>query len=263
MTYIGLIVGHSRYNNNVNAYKIRTFACGGCGVSVTKRCPEKSRFCSLSCYRSASKPDRKTGETRACAVCDKSVYISKNRLGLAHYFCSPAHANEWQGRNKTEFICKICGKSFRWSPSRQANNNVTYCSLTCRDADPARTEMLLAMNKKQQEGFQSSAEVLGYALLGALGIVYLPQHLVAGKFCVDAFIPDAKVVVQFDGDYWHGNPARFSTLDARQAKRVRLDKSQDAYMVKCEFRVFRAWHSDLKDRPEQIKAELLRLLALA
>jgi very-short-patch-repair endonuclease len=112
------------------------------------------------------------------------------------------------------------------------------------------------MNRDQQQGKRTTPEKIGYALLDALGADYLPQYLIAGKFCVDAFVPSRGVVVQFDGDYWHGNPARFPTLDARQRKRVRLDRSQDAYMAKCGYHVIRLWESDLRKDPGAVRTRL-------
>ncbi len=110
--------------------------------------------------------------------------------------------------------------------------------------------MLIRMNAAQREGTANSLERFGYALLDTLGIDYLPQHLIGNKFCVDAFVPACGLVVQFDGDYWHGNPERFPALSERQKKRVRLDKSQDAYMATCGYRVVRLWEGELKRNPE-------------
>lgn len=241
-------------------YKVRTITCISCGKIVTGRMRAGQKYCSLECYRSAPRPQRKTGKAVACTLCGDSVYVPKNRLGPEHHFCSLEHANEWQGRNKTDHTCKMCGKAFRWSPSRAKANNITYCSLKCRNADPARREMLIAMNAKQQRMRPNNIERAGYAILDGLGIDYQPQHLIGGKFCVDAFVPGHGLVVQFDGDYWHGNPASFPEPDQRQRKRMALDKSQDAYMAACGYRVVRFWASEITKQPEYVIAKLQTLL---
>lgn len=241
-------------------YKVRTITCAACGKTVTGHLRPAQQYCSADCYRHSQKPQRKTGETFPCAVCGEPVYIPQCRLGQERYFCSKAHADDWQGRNKTEHVCKVCGKTFRWSPSRAKAYNITYCSLACRDADPERHAMLIAMNAKQQRMRPNHIEQTGYAILDSLGIAYTPQHVIGGKFCVDAFLPDSNVVVQFDGDYWHGNPAKFPAPDARQRRRMTLDASQDAYMVKCGYTVIRVWASDLERRCDHVTAELRRLL---
>jgi very-short-patch-repair endonuclease len=242
-------------------YKVRTITCEGCGATVTGHLRPGQRFCSLACYRGSAKPQRKTGREVLCAVCGVPVYIPKSRLGLPRYFCSTEHANEWQGRNKTEHVCKTCGQTFRWPPSRTKTYNITYCSLACRDADPDRREQLIAINAAQQRLRPNHVERAGYLILDTLGIYYERQHLVGGKFCVDAFVPSADLVVQFDGDYWHGNPAAFPEPDARQRRRMALDRSQDAYMAACGYAVARFWASDITKRPEDVTAQLRALLA--
>jgi len=100
-----------------------------------------------------------------------------------------------------------------------------------------------------------------YDLLDELGIVHLRQHLIAGKFCVDAFVPTANAVLQMDGDYWHGNPRFYPHPDARQCRRMNQDRSQDAYMVACGYRIVRIWASELKANPTTVRLLLASLLA--
>ncbi len=237
-------------------YKVRTITCIACGKKLVGHMRPGQRYCSLSCYRNSPRPQRKTGTIRRCAICKKSIYISKYLLSRKRFFCCSNHAHAWRGRHKTTHICIICGKKFRWSPSRRKTHNIKYCSLPCRDKDPNRREQLRRMNLGQQRGKQTVPEKIGYALLDSLGADYLPQHLIAGKFCVDAFVPSRGTVVQFDGDYWHGNPARFPSLDDRQRRRVRLDRSQDAYMAKCGYHVIRLWETDLHQKLETVRKKL-------
>ncbi len=198
----------------------------------------------------------------SCAYCGEVVYKRKVYIeSFSNHFCSLDHANKWQGRNKTSHVCIICGKTFQWSPSRHKNNNILYCSLNCRNADPSRREMLIDMNRKQQTLQPNSNEIRGYELLDKLNINYEPQRLMYNKFIVDAYLPDHNIVIQFDGDYWHGNIEKYPNPDGRQVKRMRLDLSQDAYMAKCSVRVFRIWESDLKERPDHVKNQLLLFLA--
>jgi len=188
-----------------NQYKERTIICATCGASVTKRMPIGRKYCSLKCSHAVQGKTRMTGKIVPCDHCGVPVYKQNVHLSYGNHFCCLAHANAYQGRNKDEYTCKICGKAFRWSPSRklQQRAKALYCSIPCRNADPALRERLIQMNKIQQEGKPSSIEVIGYKLLDALGVEYLPQHLIGGKFCVDAFVPSLSIVIQFDGDYWH------------------------------------------------------------
>lgn len=242
-------------------YKVRTIACERCGVTVTKRMPAGRRFCTLSCYRSSSRPDRRTGERRSCERCGEAFYVTRSRVDQGEgQFCSLACHNLNQGSGKTDHVCKMCGEGFRWSPSRTASGNyrVTYCSLACRDADPERLAQLLAMNERLQLRRTTKAEVLGYALLDALTVDYDRQRSFAGKFTPDAVVPASRLVVQFDGDYWHDRAG--NSTESRIVRRVALDISQDAYVRACGWDVVRLWESDLRSDPEGCRGRVSQFL---
>lgn len=95
-------------------------------------------------------------------------------------------------------------------------------------------------------------------MLEEIGLAYRPQHLINGKFCVDAFVPSLNLVIQFDGDYWHGNPQKFTALNSTQERAVRYDRAHDAYMARCGYSVMRIWESDFKKRPDAVKSRILR-----
>lgn len=171
-------------------------------------------------------------------------------------FCSTACQNSWQGRNKTVHRCKICEGEFRWSPSRTASGayNVTYCSLACRDRDPERQSLLLSMLVKQNRSNTPTApEAALYAILDRLGVQWERQHLFAEKFLVDAAIPSAMLVIQADGNYWHGKGMNEDEMHPRVLKRVKYDRSQDAYIRACGWTVLRFWEDELRDGSEQVE----------
>jgi very-short-patch-repair endonuclease len=233
--------------NGTLGYKVRTITCQGCGTEVTGHLRPDQRYCSLGCYRKGARPQRRTGATRECAQCSGAFYVTAGRAKLPETrFCSRQCADSWQGRNKTEHTCKICGETFRWSPSRTSGGkyNVTYCSLACRDADPERAAALLEMNAIQSTHRRTNPERIGYGLLESLSLRFEAQAIFAGKFCVDALLPDHQAVVQFDGDYWHDRKG--GSVEPRILRRVALDRSQDAYMRACGWTVIRLWESDLK-----------------
>jgi len=213
---------------------------------VIKRSPDGRIYCSLECYRTGERPQRKTGKTGACLVCATTFYAPAGRPDAR--FCTLACANIFQGRNKVTLECK----AYKLSPSTAAIGNRKYCSTPCRDADPAVTAQLLTMNIRQMQMCPNNFERACYAILDGMGLAYEKQHLIGSKFCVDAFVPTAGLIIQFDGDYWHGNPIRFPEPNVRQRRRMMLDKSQDAYMAACGHRVLRLWESDIKRAPREV-----------
>ncbi|ALA48716.1 DNA endonuclease [Mycobacterium phage Seagreen] len=241
--------------------KVRTITCAGCGNTVTRRMRPGQRFCSHHCYLSAPRAERRTGETRTCAHCGASFYIPRSRVAKGEgQFCSIGCHNANQGRAKTVHVCKVCGNEFRWSPSRSQSGayRITYCSLACRDADPERRELLLRMNTAQQSGRTTRAERAGYALLDSLGVGYRRQVVFGGKFTPDAVVPAARLVLQFDGDYWHDRAG--TSTEPRILRRVALDRSQDAYIRSCGWEVLRLWESDLRNDPVGCAERISQLL---
>lgn len=114
---------------------------------------------------------------------------------------------------------------------------------------------MIAGNLKQQNSKQHTRlETAGYAILDEAGISYERQSLIAGKFVVDAVVIGTPIIIQWDGNYWHGYRAANDNtpLDSRQAKRAVLDKSQDAYMAKCGYVVLRFWEHEVFNQPEKV-----------
>lgn len=217
--------------------------CESCGAELLRHSSRGRRFCSLRCAGQG----RRTGRDITCEQCAKSFYVEAGRADAAQ-FCSIACQVAWQGRGKTMHVCKVCMVEFRLSPCFSTYRTPLYCSIACRNVDPEHTERLLAMNTLQQAGRITRVEVAGYALLDLIGVQYERQTPFMSKFTPDATLTDARLVVQFDGDYWHDRKG--TSTEPRIRKRVALDRSQDAYVRACGWRVVRFWESDLRDDPE-------------
>ncbi len=237
-------------------YKIRQFTCAGCLAQVTKRGPSSRKYCSLPCYRASKRPQRKTGEMTTCKQCSDPIYVRPSQRKSGKQFCSIVCANEWQGRNKTVHKCKTCLAEFRWSPSRIKSMNPTYCSIKCRNTCPEWMRKFSVEGNLRQQRSKSpnKLEICGCSIINDLGVAYETQFLIEDKFVVDVYVEFCKLVIQWDGDYWHGYKKNGNTtpLDDRQRKRVRLDKAQDAYMSKCGIRVLRFWEHDVYKNREVV-----------
>jgi len=224
---------------------IRKFICVGCGISVEKSCIGKVKFCSPTCYHKHGKTGRKkNGLYKDCVVCNKSFYTPLCRINHS-LACSVICSNKYQGRNKVTIICKVCNIVFVRSPIFYAQK---YCSINCRNESEdfkAHTIKMGADQNKRKE--PNNLELLGYTILTSCGVDFIRQYVIGGKFTVDAFIPSKNIVIQFDGDYWHGKKNVYPNPDHRQIKRMALDISQDAYMRKMGIKVVRFWESDFKN----------------
>lgn len=229
-------------------------ACTVCGKDFHPplRKPEQ-HFCSSVCYyRRPAQP-----VVRTCEWCHGEFAGAPSRMGKK--FCSHACSTAWQGREKDTFTCQVCSQPFRWSPSRKRAQNPTYCTLKCRNADPEYQAKLLANCAKQATVSRNRLEAFGYKVLSDAGVTYVEQQPLYGKFVVDALLVGELVVVQFDGDYWHGNPAKYPNPTSRQKKCMALDRSQDAYLRACGYEVVRVWESELRTDPNVLLTRLQRV----
>jgi G:T-mismatch repair DNA endonuclease (very short patch repair protein)/endogenous inhibitor of DNA gyrase (YacG/DUF329 family) len=78
--------------------------------------------------------------------------------------------------------------------------------------------------------------------LTELGVAFEASVIVKAHFVVDVRI--GQLIIQADGDYWHGHP-RFEQLTDRQRAQQKRDRAQDAYLQACGYAVLRIWESDL------------------
>lgn len=236
----------------MNKYKLRKFKCIGCGKEVELRRPEnKTNYCSLICYRNGVRPKNKTGRVVTCKNCGKKVYKPLSQLKNNNQFCTKDCANKYSGRNKLKFICKICGERFYWSKSRTKDNNPIYCSWDCRVKDKEHIfKSAIAGNVAQQnkKGL-NKLELAGQKILKEIGIEFQEQVLMFNKFLVDVLIPSKNIIIQWDGEYWHTKP-----------KRILLDKSQDAYLKKCGYKVLRITDKEIKNNIKQVYANITRAI---
>lgn len=215
-------------------------------------------FCSPKCvkrYAKKHEPDSKSRRfPNVCHKCNKSFLGKK----VVQKFCSLACHHE---NNKVERVkkdCIICKTSFEIIPSLDANGSRKYCSKSCQNKDPKIVQHLRKLTRDQQKLAMTSIEKIGYEILDEIGEAYTPQKMLAGRFCVDAVLTDIDLVIQFDGDYWHGNPDKFPEPSKLQKKRMHLDRSQDMYLKKCGFSILRIWECDINGDPSKVRARIRR-----
>ena len=241
-------------------YKYRTLECISCGGEYSGNYPISRKYCSRKCWNT-KRPTcvKRYIKTKKCKWC-KSEFDTKEKTQL---FCSPNCVNEWQGRNKSKYICKTCGNEFGLSKSLAESRNyeIKFCSIDCRNKDLEWQKSYIKANLKQQNNKGlNKLEKLGNEILNDLNIDYEYQVLLFDKFLVDVLIPEKNIVIQWDGDYWHGHPTKLKNgkPDKRQKKRMDLDKSQDSYMKKSGYTVLRFWENEVKTNKNKIYETIKR-----
>jgi very-short-patch-repair endonuclease len=68
----------------------------------------------------------------------------------------------------------------------------------------------------------------------------------------DFYVPGENVLVEFDGDYWHGNPDKHE-LTFKMKRQFRIDESFTRAAEKLGYIVRRVWGSDAVDYPHKLR----------
>ena len=178
-------------------------------------------------------------------------------------------------------VCRQCGQQFR-AVASDIKRGRAYCGRACSDS-AARTgddrtcpqcgKAFYAAKKSQRRCCsqrcalkyrgETTVEKLGYALLDELGIKHEKQATVGSHFIVDALLSAVPVVVEFDGDYWHGNPAMFPAPNTVQRKNRQRDLAKDGYLRKLGFHCCRIWGSELRHDERSAMRRILQAVRRA
>ena len=142
--------------------------------------------------------------------------------------------------------------------------NRKYCSVPCRDKDPEFKRNCWIQNNLdlQRRKAPTSLELAGRELLTGLGIAFAEQVLVSGKFTVDVMFDGVPLVIQWDGDYWHGYraPGDDRPVEDRIKARMRLDVTQNKFMRNRGLIVLRFWEHEVMENRAAVEAKILSAL---
>ncbi len=107
----------------------------------------------------------------------------------------------------------------------------------------------------------SKAEQKFGEFMASIGIVFETQFQLSWKF-YDFIIKDTKIIVEFDGDFWHCNPAVYPNgpINSQQKKARKNDKLKGVLAERAGYELVRIWEKDFNECPEQIKELLLHKL---
>lgn len=200
-------------NNKVLKEKI----CGICN----KKFSSLNKYCSKECSYSGLKTRYNTNNPSPrcvdrvivrCKVCRKEVLDTEKN---ARVVCSKACANRSFER-RVEFRCIVCNKT--QIIRRKFKTKRKYCSTHCRTIGISKSD--------------TSIELSIEDVLKSIGITYIKQFQL-GRFSVDFAIPEKKVLIECDGDYWHSLPTSKSRDDRKDTlarslgwKMLRLTETQ-------------------------------------
>lgn len=90
-----------------------------------------------------------------------------------------------------------------------------------------------------------------------LGFEYEKQFKVGGK-SYDFAYPQYKILIEVDGDYWHGKNGRI--LSSMQKKNRHNDKEKDGLALDNKFKLIRFREKDINTRISKVRLRLTSLI---
>lgn len=214
-------------------YKVRTITCDGCGKIVTGRISKNRRFCTKAC---------------AGSLCVRVMNSAKERSRTVN--------------------CESCGKEILRTPSNLRTYKYHFCDKACYDVFQREGKWDSEFKQKRADNIRRVSfaqkhkvglnllELAGRHILEDLGLSLNSdffEQKELGYHCVDVFLPAYKVIIEWDGDYWHGNPEIYAELDATQRNSKRNDKAKSTYFGKRGYILLRFWEQDIKNNPSLVK----------
>lgn len=164
------------------------------------------------------------------------------------------HLGMGNWRKKVMKPCAICGKPF------YPKLNKKYCSVACEYKDKDTIDRMRRNTLKQIENgklYRSNTyiEKKVKEFLTEQKIEFKHQYLL-GYWSYDFFIPKNNLI-EIDGNYWHGKPGLYKNLNGTQIKNIQNDKRKTEYAMQKGYTLKRFWESDINNKWEIVKKELL------
>ena len=99
--------------------------------------------------------------------------------------------------------------------------------------------------------------------LDKLGVKYIYQFEAKdiGRF-FDFYLPESNLIIEIDGDFWHGNPEKYKLDELRghQIRTQRIDEYKTKWALMHSIPILRIWESDIRKNPKKVMETLKETL---
>lgn len=109
--------------------------------------------------------------------------------------------------------------------------------------------------KRYMYGTSKLEEYFATNFLDKLGVEYVYQFEAKdiGRF-FDFYLEGHNLIIEIDGDFWHGNPEKYSDEELRghQKRARRVDEYKNKWALLHGIPVLRIWESDIRKNPDVV-----------
>lgn len=126
------------------------------------------------------------------------------------------------------------------------------------DKKPLKKKVLPKQQNKRTHpkyGTSKLEEDFARDFLDKLGVEYVYQFEAKdiGRF-FDFYLPSHNIIIEIDGDFWHGNPDKYKEEELRghQKRAQRIDEYKTKWALLHCIPILRFWESDIRKKPQDV-----------
>jgi very-short-patch-repair endonuclease len=208
------------------------------------------KHCSDKCARKTVKEKNKrfkTGVCTQCIICQSEIYIAK--WEMTKKYCSNACktrgllARRLEIKCSNEFCSNIVLKTENEIAQYVKRNAQIFCTVKCNNINRSQkaSKCLKHSGTRPELKFEE--------MLKASNIEYIFQYSMqwkrGWKKWYDFYIPEKNMLIEIDGDYWHGKGLSDAQLNDTQLQ-SRLNDIQKSKLAQSQgYNLLRIWESDI------------------
>lgn len=198
---------------NIESRKVER-RCRQCG-EVYRRVYEKSGFCSISCGSKwnaehgffdswkQSSLGKRSGQNVPCNECGTQLYIVEHQFEQELHFCDMKCKGLYFGKQYTGSGNPMFGRKL----SEQA---LIKQKRTLLQNHGVTNAFFLSKHRTVSKAQQEILDHLSSSVPAARFEGEKLFHSGACRYFIDIFSKEAKMIVEYNGDYWHCNPTKYS-----------------------------------------------------
>jgi len=122
-------------------------------------------------------------------------------------------------------------------------------------------QKMLEGNAKKLRGKMTAPEKRVEELLKEMGLKNDSQKVV-GEFIYDFCIPEYRILIEVDGDYYHGHPDKYAKEDLNhlQKKIKKNDIVKNMTASGFNYKLLRFWECDINEDIEKVKERIVEYI---
>jgi very-short-patch-repair endonuclease len=204
---------------------------------------------------------KKYNRRNVCEVCNKlffsSTIIKKRTCSVECQYKLMTQNHDYVSSSakmgKTRIRNKIGVGKPSWNKGITGDNYLTHYQHDNETLDDAKKRLTIGRFKK------TSIEQKIEDLLVELGVNFIHSAFV-NRRQYDFKLVDKMILIEADGDYWHGNTFRYESITEQQEMKQKDDRIKDSIAFKYGYTILRFWESDINNDLETIQNLLKEVL---